>query len=312
MGTGARNAIMVVLLAAGASLGPGAVAQAPQAPPVPLVQVDRLRSVSPHVQVIPDNSVPLVPNVGFVLGTKGVLVVDTGLGPTNGAAVAAVAKRLAKGGKIWLVATHAHPEHELGAQAFPAGTTFIRSKEQAADVVAQGGRLAQAFAARSPAIAELLKGAEPRLADVTFDRDYTVDLGGVSAKLVAMGPNHTGGDTVVWVAADRVLFSGDLAMKPQPSLMAPDTTIGYWMASLDALEALKPAVVVPSHGPLGDVGLVQGYRAYLKEVAERTAKAKAAGASLEAATAEVADAMAGRYPDKARLAGAVRVAYAGS
>jgi glyoxylase-like metal-dependent hydrolase (beta-lactamase superfamily II) len=308
---GVRRAVAAAIVSVGLAFATGAVAQPAQAPRVPLVQVDGLRSVSPHVQVIPDNSVPLVPNVGFIVGTNGVLVIDTGLGPKNGAAVADVAKRLAKGGKIWLVATHAHPEHELGAQAFPAGTTFIRSKEQAADVVAQGGRLAQAFAARSPAIAELLKGAEPRVADVTFDRDYTVDLGGVSAKLVAMGPNHTGGDTVVWVAAGRVLFSGDLAMRPQPSLMAPDTTIARWMASLGALEALKPAVVVPSHGPIGDVGLVQGYRAYLKEVAERTAQAKAAGASLEAATAEVTDAMAGRYPDKARLAGAVRVAYAG-
>ena len=111
-----------------------------------------------------------------------ILVIDTGLGAKNGAAVAEVARRLAKGGTIWLVTTHAHPEHDLGAQAFPATTKLIRSKDQIADIEAQGLRLAQAFAGRSPAIAELLKGAEFRKADIVFDRSYELDLGGVSAQ----------------------------------------------------------------------------------------------------------------------------------
>jgi len=293
-----------------AMMAPAARSQ--PAPPVPIVQVATLKAVSAHVQVIPDASVPLVPNVGFVAGSKGVLVIDTGLGAKNGAAVAEVARRLAKGGTIWLVTTHAHPEHDLGAQAFPATTKLIRSKDQIADIEAQGLRLAQAFAGRSPAIAELLKGAEFRKADIVFDRSYELDLGGVSARILAMGSNHTDGDTAVWVPADRVLFSGDLAMKPQPSLMSARTSIAQWMKSLDALAALKPSVVVPSHGPVGEgVGLISGYRDYLREVASRTAAAKAAGQSLEQATATVTEAMTARYPDKSRLAGAVRVAYAG-
>jgi glyoxylase-like metal-dependent hydrolase (beta-lactamase superfamily II) len=106
-----------------------------------------------------------------------------------------------------------------------------------------------------------------------------------------------------------VLFSGDVATRAQPALMSAKTTIAQWMTSLDRLEALKPAVVVPSHGPLGDVGFIQGYRTYLAEVRDRTQKAKAAGADLAAATAQVSDAMKGRYPDAGRLSGAVRVAY---
>lgn len=289
-----------------------AIAQPPAGPPqVPMIQAGGLTVVSRHVQVIPDNAVSLVPNVGFIVGTRGVLVVDTGLGPKNGAVVAEVAQRLAKGGQIWLVTTHAHPEHDLGAQAFPASTRLIRSKDQVADIADQGLRLAQVFAGRSSAIADLLKDADFRAADVTFDKEYVLDLGGVSARIIAMGPNHTAGDTAVWVGAERVLFSGDVSMKPQPSIMAAKSSVAQWMKSLDAFEALKPAVVVPSHGPIGDVGLVQGYRAYLREVAERTAAAKAAGATLEAATASVTEAMAGRYPDRARLSGAVRMAYAG-
>ena len=36
-------------------------------PPAPIVKVEGLRQISPHVHIIPDNSVPLVPNVGYVV-----------------------------------------------------------------------------------------------------------------------------------------------------------------------------------------------------------------------------------------------------
>jgi glyoxylase-like metal-dependent hydrolase (beta-lactamase superfamily II) len=289
----------------------GAACQPASPQPAPMVQVEALKPVSAHVQVIPDGSRPFVPNVGFVVGRTGVLVVDTGLGPKNGAAVAAAAQRLAPGRTIYLVATHAHPEHDLGAQAFPAGSKLIRSRDQAADA-AGDVRLAQTFARISPAMADLLKDAKPRPADIAFDRDYSLDLGGVTAEIFALGANHTAGDTGVWVAADRVLFSGDVAMKPQPSLMSSRTSIAQWMKSLDALEALKPGVIVPSHGPMGEgTAPIAGYRDYLGEVARRTAEAKAAGQSVDQATATVTEAMSGRYPDKARLAGAIKVAYAG-
>ena len=299
---GSLRAIVAALALTAAT---GAVAQPAQAP---MVRVEGLKAISPHVQVIPDNSVPVVPNVGFVVGRKGVLVVDTGLGPRNGAAVAAAAQRIAPGRQIWLVATHAHPEHDLGAQAFPAGTRLIRSVDQEAASEADMN-LAKVFAARSPAMAELLKDATFRPADVRFTGAHSLDLGGVTVRILAAPPSHTTGDTAVWVAQDRVLFSGDLAMRAQPAITSPKATLATWAKSLDMLAALKPAIVVPSHGPLGDAGYIEGYRAYLREVAERTAAAKAAGLSLEAATAAVSDAMAARYPDRGRLAGAVRMAY---
>jgi glyoxylase-like metal-dependent hydrolase (beta-lactamase superfamily II) len=285
-----------------------ASAQPSAAPPVPMVRPEGLRQVSPHVWVIPDNSTPLVPNIGFVVGSRGVLVIDTGLGERNGALVAAQAQKLAPGRKIYLVATHAHPEHDLGAAGFPATATVIRSTDQAGEAESDL-RLASVFSGRSPAIAELLQGARFRPADVTFQGSHDLELGGVTARILALGPNHTPGDTGVWVPADRVLFSGDVAMRAQPLVMAAGASMAQWMASLDRLEALGPAVVVPSHGPLGDVGFIRGYRAYLTEVGERTAAAKAAGADLEGAVAAVQQAMGARYPDRNRLAGAVRMAY---
>ncbi|MGB8184757.1 MAG: MBL fold metallo-hydrolase [Pseudolabrys sp.] len=283
---------------------------AAQTPADPIVKTEGLRQVSPHIYIIPDNSVPLVPNVGFVIGERGILVIDTGLGPRNGSAVLEVAKELGGSRALYLVTTHFHPEHDLGAQVFPESTTLIRSNDQAKDIAEFGLQLAQVFARRSAINAELLKDADFRKANATFDRDYALDLGGVKVQLIAMGANHTRGDTAIWVESDRVLFSGDVAMRPQPVFASPYSTIRHWLSSLDRLEALKPAVIVPSHGPTGDAAFISGYRNYLIEVRDRTAADKKAGRTADQTTETVTAAMAERFPDKGRLAGAIKAAYA--
>jgi glyoxylase-like metal-dependent hydrolase (beta-lactamase superfamily II) len=253
----------------------------------------------------------MVPNVGYIVGDSAILVIDTGLGPRNGAAVYDVAKTLAGTKTIYLVTTHIHPEHDLGAQAFPETTKLIRSTDQVNDIAESGLRLAKVFASRSAINAELLKDADFRKADITFERDYDLDLGGVQVKLTAMGPNHTLGDTIAWIASDGVLFSGDIAMRPQPAFASPRSSVRHWLASLDQLEALKPAIIVPSHGPTGDgSGFITGYRAYQTEVRDRTAAEKKAGRNLEETVQAVTAAFGDRAPDKARLAGAIKGAYA--
>jgi glyoxylase-like metal-dependent hydrolase (beta-lactamase superfamily II) len=282
-----------------------------QTPPAPIVKVDGLRQISNRVYVIPDNSVPIVPNVGYIVGDRAVLVIDTGLGPPNGAAVYEVAKKLAGAKALYLVTTHIHPEHDLGAQAFPPSTTLIRSTAQVKDIAESGLRLANVFASRSPINAELLKDASFRKADVTFEQDYDLDLGGVHAKLIAMGPNHTIGDTAVWFETERVLFSGDVAMRPQPAFASAQSSPRQWLSSLERLELLQPSIIVPSHGPIGDGTLfISGYRTYLTEIRDRTAAEKKAGRSIEQAVETVTSAFGDRAPDKARLAGAIRAAYA--
>ena len=284
---------------------------AAQTPSPPYVKPERLRQISTHVHVIPDNSVPGVPNVGIIVGNAAVLVVDTGLGPPNGAKVLAEAQKLGGSRPLYLVTTHVHPEHDLGAQAFPATSKLIRSIDQNKDIAEFGLRLAQVFASRSPVHAELLKGAEFRKADITFERDYDLDLGGVRAHVVAMGANHTRGDTAVWIEADRVLFAGDIAMKAQPAFASPYSNLDHWLTSLDRLEKLKPAVIVPSHGPNGEgAAFIMAYRLYLTEVRDRTAAEKRAGRNVEQTTETVTAAMADRYPNRARLAGAIKAAFA--
>ena len=93
--------------------------EAPELPP-PVVANAPLE-VADGVHVIPDGRVPLVPNIGIVVGSRACLVVDSGMGPRNGATVRRHAEEQAGGRPLFLTITHFHPEHGYGAQEFDDG-----------------------------------------------------------------------------------------------------------------------------------------------------------------------------------------------
>src|SRR6185312_2739109 len=71
------------------------------------------------------------PNIAIIVGNRATLVVDTGLGPSNGATIARAAARLAPGARrLYLTTTHFHPEHASGEAGFPPGTILIRDSVQ--------------------------------------------------------------------------------------------------------------------------------------------------------------------------------------
>jgi glyoxylase-like metal-dependent hydrolase (beta-lactamase superfamily II) len=252
--------VAAVALVAGVHL----VAQ--QAPrPDPLVRENATQKVSDHVYIIPDNGVPLVPNVGIIVGNTSVLVVDTGMGARNGATVLREAQKLAGTKPLYLATTHVHPEHDLGAGAFPATTKMIRAESQVQEIADDGLAISERFKSMSPLNAELLKDAQFRRADVTFKNSYDLDLGGVRVRMMAMGFNHTKGDTAFFIEPDAVLFSGDIVMTRLPNVTGPESRVQQWLSSLDTFERLKPKLIVPSHGPTGDVAMIAPYRAYFRK-----------------------------------------------
>ncbi|MFC7787745.1 MBL fold metallo-hydrolase [Microbacterium sp. MAHUQ-60] len=275
----------------------------------PLINPDNLLRVSPHVHAIADGGVPGVPNAGIVVGGRAALVIDTGIGEPNGRAVLGVARKLAGDLPLRLVTTHVHPEHDLGASAFPAGTVMIRSRPQVEEIAETGLGVADDFRKRSTEYAELLAGARFREPDIVFDDVLVLDLGGVRVQLRAMGPNHTPGDTIALVVDDGVVFSGDIAMRPPPSFASPHSSLRHWLTSLDELQAMRPRIIVPSHGPFGGAELIEGYRRYLRDVRRLSRAAWQEGRSAEQAVAEIVPQLIDAQPDAVRIAGAVRVAY---
>ncbi|HEY6362525.1 MAG TPA: MBL fold metallo-hydrolase [Vicinamibacterales bacterium] len=290
-----------------------ATASARQSPPGPIVRENSTVKVSDHVHVIPDPGGGGIPNVGIVVGTRGILVIDTGLGPRNGQTVLREAAKVGKTSELYLVTTHYHPEHDLGASAFPASATLIRSQDQIHDIEEFGLEIAQSFAGRTPVMAQLLEGVDYRDADVTFEREHLVDLGGVRARILAIGGNtHTRGDTVIFVEGDNVLFSGDVVMQAFPAFASSDGKVSAWLAALDRLEALKPLRIVPSHGPMGDLSMLRAWREYFTTLQARARELKAQGQPSDVVAEMLQAELQAKYPNwnqPNRIAPAARAAY---
>jgi glyoxylase-like metal-dependent hydrolase (beta-lactamase superfamily II) len=150
------------------------------------------------------------PNIAIVIGRGSILIVDTGLGPANGATIAQVAAKLAPGNrKLFLTTTYFHPEHASGEAGFPAGTILIRDAVQQREMELHGKEMVDMFASRSPQQKTLLANATLRPPDITFEREARLDLGGVTARLLSFGGAHTKGDELTFIEPDRTLVSSD-------------------------------------------------------------------------------------------------------
>jgi glyoxylase-like metal-dependent hydrolase (beta-lactamase superfamily II) len=206
------------------------------------------------------------PNVGIVVGRNATLVVDTGLGPRNGEIVARQAAKLKPGAKLYLVTTHFHAEHTSGDGGFPAGTVIVRSRVQQEELDRGGAAMITRFRSRAENVEFLPEGLTLRRPDVLFDQEYSLDLGGVHARVVVVGPAHTLGDQVIWIPEDRTLLTGDLAMdNDPPQRFAAGADAKVWIAALDRLAAFKPLHVVPDHGDPGDISLISREREFLSK-----------------------------------------------
>lgn len=300
--------IVQTLMIWAAIVAAASVAFAQRGPiPTPLIKEGVTEKISDHVHVIPDNSAPLIPNVAIVVGNRATLVVDTGLGARNGEIILREVAKVSKNSELYLATTHIHPEHDLGAHGFPANTKMVRSNDQVKEIAADKLETATRFAGFSPAVGELLQGAEFRKADIVFDKEHNLDLGGVRVRVMAMGFNHTPGDTAFFVEPDRILVSGDVAMNALPAIGA-ESRVSTWLTSMDRFEKLQPKRIVPSHGPMGDLSFVTNYRSYLTAVRERTVAHKKEGKTLDDTIKLVQDELGGKY-DRNRMTGAIRVAY---
>jgi glyoxylase-like metal-dependent hydrolase (beta-lactamase superfamily II) len=302
-----RGALAVGL----AAIGVAAAAQPIRMPfdTNPLLPENAVRQISPHAYVIMG-----FPNIGIVVGKTGTLVIDTGLGQRNGALVVREAQKLsAKGAKLYLTTTHFHPEHASGQVGFPPGTVVIRPKVQQAELERDGPQMLGFFSGLSPQIKELLAGAGADKADVLFDREHDLDLGGVHVRFFWYGHAHTEGDEIIMVDEDSLMFSGDVVQdRISPNFTCDACDPKQWIAVIDQLAPLKPRLVAPDHGALGDGSLVGKERGFLEELQDRAVALKAQGKTAEEAGPIIQAELQARHPDWGGLnniPGSVKKAY---
>ena len=250
----------------------------------PILSEDTVK-VSDHVWAIMG-----FPNIGIVVGRSETLVVDTGLGPRNGATVARVAKRLAPNNKLYLTTTHFHPEHAAGVSGFPPETVLIRDAVQQDEMDKHGEEMVNLFASRDDQQRELLANAKLRPPDETFDKQRKLDLGGgVTGRLLWFGGAHTKGDEVIFVEPDKTLISGDVVQnKVVPNISREGGTPSSWIAVLDRVEKLGAVHVLPDHSPIGDGSLVRQEKAFILDLRKRALELKGQGINADEAVSSSA------------------------
>ena len=226
-------------------------------------------------------------NAGLVAGDGAALLVDTLFDLPLTREMLAAMKTVTDGAPITdALITHSNGDHTHGNQLLDASVRIIAAKGTAEEIahgmapemlaMTQTGNLGPVATpyARDRFGHFDFSGIKLRNADLTFDHDLTIDVGGRRIEMLNLGPAHTAADSVVHVPDAGVLFGGDLLfIGCTPIVWAGP--IANWVAACDAMIALDAPTVVPGHGPITDpdgIRAVRGYLAHVNEQAEAAYK----------------------------------------
>ncbi|MCP4410923.1 MAG: quinoprotein relay system zinc metallohydrolase 1 [Gammaproteobacteria bacterium] len=196
-------------------------------------------------------------NIGFIVTSQGVLVIDTGPSLLYGEQLRKVIGEVTSNKILRVYNTHLHPDHFLGNQAFAqvpivalAGT--ITGMRQQADMFTDNMyRL----------VGHWMVGTNPLLPAEQINPG-TVEIGGHRLSLIEL-QGHTQADLVIFDHTTGVLFAGDLVFHNRAPT-TPHADLKKWIESLDKLEGLAIKTLVPGHGAVADgTGPLLQTRSYL-------------------------------------------------
>lgn len=117
-------------------------------------------------------------------------------------------------------------------------------------------------------------GLKPRVPGRSFSGSLGLEVGGRRVEVSEVGPAHTEGDAIVWLADARIAYAGDIVFNGVTPIMWAGP-VDNWLAALDRIEALKPDIVVGGHGPPCGVAVVRVLRDYWTWLREEVARAGA-------------------------------------
>jgi glyoxylase-like metal-dependent hydrolase (beta-lactamase superfamily II) len=226
----------------------------------------------------------------FIINDDDVIVVDANGAPAITKEVLAALRKLTSKPVKYVINTHYHDDHIRGNQvyrdAFPnvefIAHTFARqylpnqgainrknflegAPRFAADI---RGFIAQNKSLTGAALTEeerasytsdlrlidlvLSEGAQAQtvLPTITLEDRLTLYRGDRVIDIRHIGSGHTAGDVVVHLPKENILITGDLVVWPVPLVGNPQSRIGDWASTLEKLIALRPAIIVPGHGPV--------------------------------------------------------------
>jgi glyoxylase-like metal-dependent hydrolase (beta-lactamase superfamily II) len=131
----------------------------------------------------------------------------------------------------------------------------------------------------------------PKPPNVTFTDVLTLHKGGREVQLHFLGRGHTGGDTMVFLPAERIVFTGDFFEgRPGAGVLSyfGDAFIDEWADSLERLKGLDFDIIVPGHGaPFKERQQITDFQNYIRELWRQATALRLQGATVEQAIEKV-------------------------
>src|SRR5579875_4032654 len=220
-------------------------------------------------------------NSTVIVGDKGVIVVDAKTTAAQGKELLEDIAKITPKPVTTVILTHSDGDHVNGLAAFPAGVKVIahenNKKEQEAALSA-GGRGAP------PA------GHLPN--QVIAKNKETLKIDGVRIELLHWAPAHTSGDLVVFLPAEKVVFTGDIIATQMPDALIHLEKHGSsegWITTTKGMVALNADQYVPGHGNVQSKDDIQQRLAKVEAKRKQIQELAAQGKSLEEIRAAVGD-----------------------
>lgn len=221
-----------------------------------------------------------VANSGFILGSGGVLAIETGTSHRHGQALLDGLRRATGRTPQQVLITHTRQEVLFGATAFRAAGVPIAMHADAALLMRTRCQTCLRNLQRQLGAVEMA-GTELIAPDRLFERDHPIDLGSRAPRVVGYGHSCAPGAVAVFDAASGVLFAGGFADEQRiPDVQ--DADLPQWLRALDALRTLPARIVVPGHGAPTVPAVFERNARYLRALDERVRELLTRGVPLSA------------------------------
>ncbi|NDP47595.1 MAG: MBL fold metallo-hydrolase [Sulfuriferula multivorans] len=221
---------------------------------------------------------------GFVVTTAGVVVIDSGSSYRVGKQIHDAIRHVTQQPVKYVINTGGQDHRWLGNSYFVTlGVPIIGHEKMRADAEERGVMQIQSLQGE---LKEKLDGTRVVLPTQTFATRHRLRLGTTDFELIFTAPAHTPGDILVWLPQTRTVFSGDIVFADRLLGVWPFSNVAGWIASFDALAALKPEHIVPGHGGVCDLAQARREtRDYLALLRDHMKRAIDAGEDLQTALA---------------------------
>ncbi len=211
-------------------------------------------------------------NVGFVATDEGVIAVDTPILPEEARHWRRQMARVG-GGKplLYMINTDHHRGHIMGNQYFlPA--PIVAHERAWRDMRGYGDNFKQRVIdsfKREPELQAQFSVSTMRIVrpQITFSKRLTLRKAGREMQLIHIG-GHTMATAIIWLPVEGVLFVGDTVWIEEHPYMAQSSSRD-WVAGLELIGQIDPAVIVPGHGPLCGLKEVDYMISFLRHMQER-------------------------------------------